>query len=161
MIRYYTYLEHWNHGLEIWMQRKLDWKYLKSLKMWCWRRMEKIKWPEKITNERFIKCIGDNRTLLNNILCRKANLIGHNLRKKVLSPWCHWRAGDWSDTLALSVSNLVTPPHDSPPWLPWLPPEVNGHSVNYRVMCGQHVASPSLRLSRQNLATCLFLLCSY
>jgi len=23
--------------------------------MWCWRRMEKIKWPEKVTNEKSIE----------------------------------------------------------------------------------------------------------
>ena len=41
--------------------------------MWCWRRMEKIKWPEKVTNEQVLERIGEKRTLLNNILRRKAN----------------------------------------------------------------------------------------
>ena len=48
--------------------------------MWCWRRMEKIKWPEKVTNEQVLERIGEKRTLLNNILRRKANWIGHILR---------------------------------------------------------------------------------
>ena len=38
--------------------------------MW---RMEKIKWPEKVTNEQVLGRIGEKRTLINNILCRKAN----------------------------------------------------------------------------------------
>jgi hypothetical protein len=25
-------------------------KYLESFEMWCWRRIEKIKWPEKEIN---------------------------------------------------------------------------------------------------------------
>ena len=33
--------------------------------------MEKIKWPEKITNEQVLDRIGAKRTLINNILRRK------------------------------------------------------------------------------------------
>ena len=50
--------------------------------MWCLRKMEKIKWPEKVTNEQVLERIGESRTLLNNILRRTANLIGHILRRK-------------------------------------------------------------------------------
>ena len=42
--------------------------------------MEKIKWSDKVTNEQVLDRIGEMRTLLNNILCRKANWIGHILR---------------------------------------------------------------------------------
>ena len=38
--------------------------------------MGKIKSSNRVTNER----IGENRTFLNTILCRKANRIGHILR---------------------------------------------------------------------------------
>ena len=48
--------------------------------MWCWRRMEKIKWSEKVTNEQVLDRIGETRTLLSNILLRKANWICHILR---------------------------------------------------------------------------------
>ena len=40
--------------------------------------MEKIKWPEKVTNEQVLERIGEKRTLQNNILCRKANWISHD-----------------------------------------------------------------------------------
>ena len=46
-----------------------------------YRRMEKIKWSEKVTNEQVLDRIGEKRTLLNNILRRKANWIGHILRR--------------------------------------------------------------------------------
>ena len=46
--------------------------------------MEKIKSSEKATNERVLECIGKKRILLNNILCRKANWIGHILRSNYL-----------------------------------------------------------------------------
>ena len=46
--------------------------------------MKKIKWSEKVTNKEVLECIGEKRTLLNNIPCRKANWIGHILRKNCL-----------------------------------------------------------------------------
>jgi hypothetical protein len=46
--------------------------------------MEKIKWSEKITNELVFDRIGEKRTLLNNILHRKVNWIGHILRRNCL-----------------------------------------------------------------------------
>ena len=52
--------------------------------MWCYRRMEKIKWSEKVTNEQVLGLIGEKRTLINNILRRKANWIGHILRRNCL-----------------------------------------------------------------------------
>ena len=45
-----------------------------------WRRMEKIKWSEKVTYEQVLDRIGKKRTLLNNILLRKANWIGDILK---------------------------------------------------------------------------------
>ena len=52
--------------------------------MWCWMKMEKIKWSEKVTNEQVLDRIGEKRTLINNILRRKANLIGHILIRNCL-----------------------------------------------------------------------------
>ena len=37
-----------------------------------------------VTNEQVVDLIGEKRTLVNNILCRKANWIGHILRKNCL-----------------------------------------------------------------------------
>ena len=41
--------------------------------------MEKIKWSEKVTNEQVLDSIGEKRTLLNNILHRKANWISQRI----------------------------------------------------------------------------------
>ena len=48
---------------------------------WCWRRMGKIKWAEKVTNEEVLERIGEKRAFQNNILRRKANWIGHIEKK--------------------------------------------------------------------------------
>ena len=49
--------------------------------MKCWRRMEKIKCSKKVSNKQILERLGKNRTLLNNILCRKAKWLGHILRR--------------------------------------------------------------------------------
>ena len=52
--------------------------------MWCWRRIDKIKWSGKATKKKVLECIEEKRTLLNNILCRKANWFGYILRRNLL-----------------------------------------------------------------------------
>ena len=52
--------------------------------MCCWRRTEKIKWSEKVTNEQMLDRIGEKRRLLNSILRRKANWFGHIVRRNCL-----------------------------------------------------------------------------
>ena len=46
--------------------------------------MEKIKWSEKVTNEQVLDRIREKRKLLNNVLRRKVNWIGHILRRNCL-----------------------------------------------------------------------------
>jgi hypothetical protein len=42
------------YGAEKWTLRKVDQKYLESFEMWCWRRMEKISWTDRVRNEEVI-----------------------------------------------------------------------------------------------------------
>ena len=51
--------------------RKLEQKYLESFKIYCSRRMEKIKWSDKMTNEEVLEHIGEKRMLINSNLHRK------------------------------------------------------------------------------------------
>ena len=44
----------------------------------------KIKLSEKIINEQILERIGEKRTLLNNIIGRKTNWLGHILRRNCL-----------------------------------------------------------------------------
>ena len=72
------------YGPETWAQRKLKWTYLESFEMWGWRGMKKIKWPEKVTNEQVLQRIWEKMKLLNDILRRKPNWIGHILKRNCL-----------------------------------------------------------------------------
>ena len=44
-------------GTETWILRKVDQKYLESFEMWCWRRMEKISWTDRVRNENILHIV--------------------------------------------------------------------------------------------------------
>jgi hypothetical protein len=52
--------------------------------MWCWRRMEKICWIDRVRNEEIVHRVKEERNVLHTIKIRKANWIGHILRRNCL-----------------------------------------------------------------------------
>jgi len=46
-------------GAETWTLRKVDQKYLESFETWCWRRMEKISWTDRVKNEEVLQRVKD------------------------------------------------------------------------------------------------------
>jgi hypothetical protein len=54
------------YGAENWTLRKTDQKYLESFEMWCWRRMEKISWNDRVRNE-VLHRIKEERSILHTI----------------------------------------------------------------------------------------------
>ena len=53
---------------------------LKALEMWLWRRLERISWMDKKSNEEVLTMVNENRCLIRTIYQRKKNWIGHVLR---------------------------------------------------------------------------------
>ena len=72
------------YGAETWTLRKKERNYLEAFEMWCWRRIEKIKWTDRVTNEDVLRRVGEERIIIKTILQRKANWIGHILRRDCL-----------------------------------------------------------------------------
>jgi hypothetical protein len=62
----------------------VDQKQLESFKIWCWRRMENIIWTDHVRNEEVLFRVMDQIKILHEISKRKANWIGHILRKNCL-----------------------------------------------------------------------------
>jgi hypothetical protein len=53
--------------------------------MWCWRRMEKISWTDRVRNEEVLHRVKEERNILHTYKKRrKANWIGHILRRNCL-----------------------------------------------------------------------------
>jgi hypothetical protein len=66
------------------MLRVVDQKHLESFEVCCWRRMEKISWTDHVRNEELLLRVEEQRNILHEIHKRKANWIGHILRKNYL-----------------------------------------------------------------------------
>jgi hypothetical protein len=52
--------------------------------MWCWRKMEKISWTDRVRNEELLHRVKEERNIVHTIERRKANWIGHILRRNCL-----------------------------------------------------------------------------
>jgi hypothetical protein len=72
------------YGAETWTLRKVDQNYLETFEMWCWRRMEKISWTDRVRNEEVLHRVNEERSILHTIKRRNANWIGHILFRNCL-----------------------------------------------------------------------------
>ena len=72
------------YGAKTWTFRAVDQKHLESYEMWCWRRIEKISWTDHVRNEDVLLRVKEQRNILHEIRKRKANWIGHILRRNCL-----------------------------------------------------------------------------
>jgi hypothetical protein len=72
------------YGTENWTLRAVDKKHLESFEMWCLRRLEKISWTDHVRNEDVLRRVKEQRNILHEIRKRKANCIGHILRRNCL-----------------------------------------------------------------------------
>lgn len=57
-----------------------DRERLAAFEMWCWRRMEKISWTEKKSNEEVLGMVNEKRSLLKVIENRRGKMLGHLIR---------------------------------------------------------------------------------
>jgi hypothetical protein len=69
------------YGAEIWTLRAVDQKHLERFETWCWRRVEKISWTDRVRNEEVLPRVKEQRNILHEISKWKANCIGHILRR--------------------------------------------------------------------------------
>ncbi|KAI5644176.1 reverse transcriptase (RNA-dependent DNA polymerase) domain-containing protein [Phthorimaea operculella] len=68
------------YGSESWNITKKDKDHLEAFEMWCWRRMLKISWREKVTNVEVLERAKEKRNIIRTIENRRANCFGHVLR---------------------------------------------------------------------------------
>ena len=64
-------------GAENGTLRAVDQKQLGSFEMWCWIRMGKISWTDRVRNAEVLLRVKEQRNILHEISKRKANWIGH------------------------------------------------------------------------------------
>src|SRR6476469_7640645 len=68
------------YGFETWTMRKEEINRLNAFEIWVWRRMGKVSWMDKRTNEQVLSSKNRKRSLIITIWDRKKNWIGHVVR---------------------------------------------------------------------------------
>jgi hypothetical protein len=67
---------HWSiavYGVKTWTLQKVNKKYLESFEVWCWRRIEKIIWTDRVRNEEMLHRVKEERNILHTVKRRKAS----------------------------------------------------------------------------------------
>ena len=76
------------YGSESWTLSRGLINKLNAAEMWFYRRMLRISWTDRITNEEVLRRIGMQRTLVKEIRKRQMNFLGHILRKEKIEHLC-------------------------------------------------------------------------
>ena len=72
------------YGAETWTLRRNEQKRLEAFEMWVWRRMESVKWADKIKNAVVLERVGEGKIKLELIGKRERNWLSHWLRRNCL-----------------------------------------------------------------------------
>ena len=72
------------YGPETWTLRRNEQKQLEAFEMWVRKRMERVKWTDKIKYAVVLERVGEGRIMLELIRKRKMNWLGHWLRMNCL-----------------------------------------------------------------------------
>lgn len=70
------------YGVEAWTLKSTSINKLESFEMWCYRRILKIPWTDRVTNNEVLYRLGKERELLSTIKKRKVAYFGHILRNE-------------------------------------------------------------------------------
>ena len=68
------------YGSEAWTLTAAEKSRVEAFEMWCYRRMMKIKWIDRISNEEVLRREGGKRSLLRTLSRERDNLVCHIMR---------------------------------------------------------------------------------
>ena len=72
------------YGADTWTFQKIDQRYFGSFEIWCWGRMDKVIWTNRVKNKEILLRVDKEKNFLHSIKRTKANWIGHILCRTAL-----------------------------------------------------------------------------
>ena len=69
------------YGCESWTVKKAECGRIDAFELWCWRRLLRVPWPERISNQSILKEINPRISLEGMILKLKLQYFGHLMRR--------------------------------------------------------------------------------
>ncbi|CAG9830963.1 unnamed protein product, partial [Diabrotica balteata] len=73
------------YGMEAWTLKKINIKNIETFEMWCYRRMWKIPWTERVTNQDVLLKMGKECEVIKTIQTKKLEYMGHIMKGKKYS----------------------------------------------------------------------------
>jgi len=83
LVKYYILSIDFGYGANIWTSENRS-EIPGSLEMWCWWRMDKTSWTDRVKTDEVLHRIKENKNILHKTERRKANWIGHVFRRNCL-----------------------------------------------------------------------------
>ena len=76
------------YGCEAWTINKEMERKIEAAEMWCYRRMMKIAWTERVSNEQVLIRVGAKRELMRMVRRRQLRFLGHVMRRHQIENIC-------------------------------------------------------------------------
>ena len=87
------------YGAETWTLRRNEQKQLEAFEMWVWRRMERVKWTEKIKKCSCARKSGRRKNNAGTDKEEKKKLAGTLAKKELPAKGSSRRNGKWEESL--------------------------------------------------------------
>ena len=65
------------HGCESWTINKAEHQRIDAFQLWCWRRLLRVPWTERISNQSILREINPEYSLEGLMLMLKLQYLGH------------------------------------------------------------------------------------
>ena len=69
------------YGCESWTIKKAEWLRIDAFELWCWRRLLRVPWSARKSNQSIIKGISPEYSLEGRMLKLKLQCFGHLMRR--------------------------------------------------------------------------------
>ena len=76
------------YGSETWTISKIMKNKINAAELWFYRRMLRISWTDRVTNEEVLRRVGQQRTLIRVIRKRQMEFLGHIIRREKIEHLC-------------------------------------------------------------------------
>ena len=87
------------YGCESWTVKKAECRKIDAFELWCWRRLLRVPWTARRSNQSILKEISPGCSLEGLMLKLKLQYFGYLMRRAEKRPWCWERlkAGEGDD----------------------------------------------------------------
>ena len=68
------------YGVETWTVKKREMDRLEAFELWTYRRILRLSWKDKVTNDEVMRRMGKRKEILNTVKIRKLQYLGHVMR---------------------------------------------------------------------------------